>query len=376
MGRAVHDTTPIRDRSIVGAARQAPRGHDDPPTTVRHRVRTPQRSYRPLVWLLVLLTGAPLMASADDRGWGYLIEKLVADGVNRESVVQTFQDPRIDRFTGLVFSPQRPREPRAWYRRFLRPRSVAAARRCRDRYRDEFDSAARQHGVPASVLTAILFVESSCGGNTGSHIVLTRLARLAMANAPDNLQYVLDSYADATGSLSPALARQIRERAEELERTFYPEVRAVFTIAERADVAPLDLRGSSAGAFGFPQFLPTSYLAYGIDADGDGRVSLNDPADAIVSCGYYFAQHGWRSGLSRAERRSVIWQYNHSDAYVDTILNLAVRIDGRPATIPVMAKKQPPRRRPKKHATTTAAKPLGKPVTTARRDLAGTVQSR
>jgi membrane-bound lytic murein transglycosylase B len=297
-------------------------------------------------------------ASADDRGWDYLIEKLVADGVNREWVLEIFQDPRIDRFTELLFSPHQPREPRTWYRRFLRPRNIAAARRCRARYRDDFERAERQHGVPAGVLTAILFIESSCGGNTGSHLVLARLARLAMANAPDNLQRVLDRYAAAAGTLSPALAAQLRGRAEELERTFYPEVRAVFSIAARAGIAPLDLRGSSAGAFGLPQFLPTSYLQYGIDADGDGRVSLNDPADAIASCGYYFAQHGWRPGLSRTERRRVIWQYNHSAAYVDTVLKLAARIDAGPGTpSPLVAKKRATRRRPRRQATTNTARP-------------------
>ncbi|MFN8625425.1 MAG: lytic murein transglycosylase [Candidatus Binatia bacterium] len=309
------------------------------------------RRVRPLVWLLVLLSAIPLMALADEHGWGYLMDRLVADGVDREQVTQTFRDPRIARFTELNFSPYRAREPRTWYRRFLRPASVAAARACRTRYRDDFTNAERQHGVPAAVITAILFVESSCGGNTGSHLVLARLARLAMANAPDNLQRVVDRHADANGPLSPALLLQLRERATELERMFYPEVRAVFTIAERAGVAPLDIRGSSAGAFGFPQFLPTSYLQYGIDADADGHVNLDDPADAIASCGYYLAQHGWRPGLSRAERRGVIWQYNHSEAYVDAILNLAARIDRAPVPgSAVGAKKERTKHRSRRHA--------------------------
>ena len=88
------------------------------------------------------------------------------------------------------------------------------------------------------------------------------------------------------------------------------------------------MRGSGAGAFGFPQFLPTSYLRYGVDGDGDGRVSLYDMADAAASCARFLAQNGWRPGLSLAEQRRVLWQYNRSEPYIDTILALHRQIDG------------------------------------------------
>ncbi len=268
------------------------------------------------------------IACADERGWDYLMDKLVADGVSRERVLEVFRDPRLGSFTGLEFSLQRPREPRSLYRKLLRKRSIAAARRCRARYAEQFEAAQRAHGVPANVLAAILYVESGCGGNTGSHPIFGRLARLAMANAPENLQDNLDRYT-ADGELRAEQAAQLRRRARDLEDTFYPEVLAVFTVADRMHVGVFDIRGSSAGAFGYPQFLPTSYLEDGVDADGDGVVSLYDPADAVASCARYFVHHGWHAGIGRAEQRRVIWRYNHSEAYVDTILTLAARIDGK-----------------------------------------------
>jgi membrane-bound lytic murein transglycosylase B len=287
---------------------------------------------------LLVCVGWCAPASADDEGWDYLIDKLTADGVSVERVVATFQDPRVERFTGLDFSLHRPREPRALYRGFLRARTIAAARRCRARYADAFENAERAHGVSAGLLAAILFVESGCGDSTGSHLILTRLARLAMANAPENVRRNLARYADDDGHVDPTVEAQLRQRARELEGTFYPEVRALFTVAERLGVSPLDIRGSKGGAFGAPQFLPTSYLADGVDADGDGRVSLDDPADAAASCARFLADHGWRPGLSRSERRAVIWQYNRSDAYVDSVLTLAARIQsGAPPTRTLVA---------------------------------------
>jgi membrane-bound lytic murein transglycosylase B len=271
-------------------------------------------------------------AAADERGWSYLIEKLVADGVPREQVMAAFSDWRVPAFTGLEFSATRPRESRALYRRFLRPASLAAAHRCRVRYAGAFEAAEREHGVSADVLAAILFIESGCGRNTGRQVVLYRLARLAMANEPTNLDSNIERYADGAGRVDAETAAQLRARARYLEDTFYPEVRALFAVADRMGVDPLDIRGSGSGAFGYPQFLPTSYLAYGADGNGDGRVSLYDTEDAAASCARYFAGHGWRPGLSTKQRRAAVWQYNRSDAYVDTVLALAARINTAPAT--------------------------------------------
>src|SRR5262249_38679370 len=77
-----------------------------------------------------------------------------------------------------------------------------------------------------------------------------------------------------------------------LEDRFYPEVRATFALADRLGIDPLALRGSGSGAFGYPQFLPTNYLRYGTDGDGDGVVDLYDSRDAAASCANYLAAQG------------------------------------------------------------------------------------
>lgn len=265
---------------------------------------------------------------ANYRGWDYMVEKLVADGVDRRQVYRTFTDPRMEPFTGLGFGLH-PREPSSLYRGFTRPASIALARRCKAAHEDTLRAAEREHGVPASVVAAIIHIESGCGRNTGSDVVLYRLARLAMANEPANLRSNIERH--MLESRDPDIEQETRQRAQYLEDTFYPEVLATFQIADRLDMDPLSLRGSGSGAFGMPQFLPRSYLSYGVDGDGNGRISLYDPEDAIPSCANYLAVHGWRPGLSRAERRRVIWHYNRSDAYIDAVLELADRLDGPPA---------------------------------------------
>ena len=61
---------------------------------------------------------------------------------------------------------------------------------------------------------------------------------------------------------------------------------------------PLALRGSFAGAMGMPQFMPSSWVKYAIDFDGDGRVDLfNSPADVIGSVANYFKAFNWQPGM-------------------------------------------------------------------------------
>jgi len=262
------------------------------------------------------------------RGWDYVVDKLVADGVPRGRVVRAFADPRLPAFTGLPFSLY-PAESGALYRGSLRPASVAEARRCRARHASAFDAAERTHGVPAGVVAAIIHIESRCGRNTGTQPIFYRLARLAMANEPENVADNLARHLVLVGDRGSATTARVAERGRYLEDTFYPEVRAMFDLATRVGVDPLSMKGSRSGAFGYPQFLPSSYLRHGVDADRDGRVSLYDMHDAAASCANYLARHGWHPGASTAERRSAIWSYNRSTAYIDAVVTLARRLGER-----------------------------------------------
>jgi membrane-bound lytic murein transglycosylase B len=283
------------------------------PPTPRSRVAQSRRPPSP---------GAQLYYG--DRGWEYLKTRLVADGVARDTVARAFDDPRMPAFDGLQLSPSGQRESHFMYRNFLQEGGTQLARDCRAEHAAAFENAERRFGVPASVCAAIITVETHCGRNTGRSMILYRLARLAMAEEPQNLESNLRRCAPDG---DPDIEARVRQRARYLNATFYPEVRATFEIARRMGIDPLSIMGSGSGAFGYPQFLPTSYLQHGVDGNGDGRVSLYDPADAAASCAHYLAGHGWHRGISFQEQRSVIWTYNHSDAYIDTVLTLSRRIE-------------------------------------------------
>ena len=314
-----------------------------------------------LGWTLL----APRLGAAGEcRGWGYIIDRLVADGLDRERVTRVFTDPRMEPFDGLEFGLD-PREPHSLYRGFLRASSVNAARRCRIEHATALEAAEATTGVSADLVAAILYVETGCGRNTGSSRILYRLARLAMANEPVNLRA---NVARLAGDIEPdpAIEERVRGRAQYLEDTFYPEVRAAFDMADRMHVDVLELRGSPSGAVGDPQFLPTNYIRYGADATGDGVVDLYDTADAAASCATYLADKGWRSGLTDADRRAVIWHYNRSAAYVEAVLTLARRIQTGEAVPAEPAVRMARATHGRKRATKVVARSTAASKTTAR----------
>jgi hypothetical protein len=90
---------------------------------------------------------------------------------------------------------------------------------------------------------------------------------------------------------------------------------------------------SSAGAEGFMQFLPSSWQAYGVDADHDGRKDPADPADAV-----YAAARLLRASGAPGDWYGAVFAYNHADWYVQKVFHYAQRFSGiaqaSPSTAP------------------------------------------
>ncbi|MDG0991412.1 MAG: lytic murein transglycosylase B [Luminiphilus sp.] len=121
-------------------------------------------------------------------------------------------------------------------------------------------------GVPASVITAIIGVETFYGRITGSYRVIDALATLAF-DYPKR---------------SPFFTRELEN---------------FLVLAYESGKDPLALKGSYAGAMGYGQFMPSSYRAYAIDHDGDGVADIwGNAQDAIASVANYFVRHGWQPG--------------------------------------------------------------------------------
>ena len=105
----------------------------------------------------------------------------------------------------------------------------------------------------------------------------------------------------------------------------YQELKSFLLIVLRENVDPLEIRGSYAGAVGMAQFVPSSYLGYAESKNGFERW-LTSKEDAVFSIGNYLKSHGWNKNLPLEKKKRVLWYYNHSKPYIETVLLIAQKI--------------------------------------------------
>lgn len=198
---------------------------------------------------------------------------------------------------------------------------------CRNYIREHegaFMAAQKKYGVSPAIASALLFVE-------------TRLGKV-LGDIPENAFYTLASMSVSTSpeDLGPWLKKlpNYKRHMEWLDETMrgranwaYNETRALVRHMLRDKIAPAQLPGSIYGAVGLCQFMPSNISVYGADGDGDGKVDLFNPADAIASLANYLHRHGWRHGISAARQHRLLMTYNHSKTYANTIMALARLVD-------------------------------------------------
>lgn len=260
----------------------------------------------------------------DPKGWGLLKEKLTHDGIHPHTL-KIFDEESFPSFKEVPFRLA-PKESHNIYVRFTDKNLILKGKDFITSFEDTFDKVERVFQVHSSFITAILLVETNFGTNTGKELVLNRLSRIANIGTPENIEWNYQRLKKTDASVTKD---QVISRASYLVQTFYPEVLTLLKLHEEGIVDAKTLRGSIAGAFGFPQFLPSSLINYGIDGNGNGKVSLFEMEDAIWSIGKYFHLNGWKDNGDINEKRKAIWQYNKSDAYIDTILRVAALLKRR-----------------------------------------------
>ncbi|MEY4736832.1 MAG: hypothetical protein RL302_1151 [Pseudomonadota bacterium] len=167
--------------------------------------------------------------------------------------------------------------PKNWtlYRsRFIDPVRTRAGVKFWQANADTLQRAQDETGVPAEIIVGIIGVETIYGQQIGTYRVMDALTTLAF-DFP-----------------------QVHPRAKERSAFFLSELEEFLALTARTNTNPMALRGSYAGAMGMPQFMPSSWVKYAIDFDGDGRVDLfNSSADVIGSVANYFKVFGWRRDL-------------------------------------------------------------------------------
>jgi membrane-bound lytic murein transglycosylase B len=142
-------------------------------------------------------------------------------------------------------------------------------------HEEQIRDASVEFGVAPEMIVAILGVETLYGQRTGSYRVLDSLSTLAFAYPPR----------------SPFFTSELEE---------------FLLLAREEDIDPRETLGSYAGAMGAGQFISSSFRAYAVDGNGDGRRDLwGEWPDVFASVANYFKVHGWQYGDAVVARASV-----------------------------------------------------------------------
>jgi lytic murein transglycosylase len=160
----------------------------------------------------------------------------------------------------------------------------------------------RGYGVPGEVLVAIWGLETDFGVNTGKFSTIRSLATLAY---------------DCRRS-----------------EMFRAELMDALRIVERGDLSPSEMRGAWAGEIGQTQFMPSSYIKFAVDFDGNSRRDLlRSVPDVLASTANYLASYGWQRGKEWEPGSAnfvVIQQWNKSEVYSKTIAYFASQLAHAP----------------------------------------------
>ena len=213
----------------------------------------------------VLLSSAAL-ANTDEQAF---IDKMVKEHQFDAAEISSLLN-QAKKQQSIIDAMSRPAEKRLnWgqYRKiFITDKRIKGGMKFWKENQAILEQAEKTYGVPAQIITAIVGVETYYGQITGKYSVLDSLYTL--------------------GFHYPPRAKFFRSELEEF-----------LQLAREEGVSPTEPLGSYAGAMGRPQFISSSFRAYAVDFDKDGKRDIwENNADVIGSVANYFKRHGWKAG--------------------------------------------------------------------------------
>ena len=184
------------------------------------------------------------------------------------------QNARYNATAAKLMAPSKGRIKKSWVtykNRFVEPIRIREGLAFWHNYADTLAQAEQQYGVPASILVAIIGVETLYGKYTGDFNVLEVLSTLGFSYPDDS-----------------------RPERGELFRNQLADLIYLHSVGQ---LDATSVEGSFAGAMGLPQFMPGSLLRYAQDGDHDGQINLHDSvADVSASIANFLLEHGWVVG--------------------------------------------------------------------------------
>ncbi|OFZ54019.1 MAG: hypothetical protein A2428_14865 [Bdellovibrionales bacterium RIFOXYC1_FULL_54_43] len=200
-----------------------------------------------------------------------------------------------------------------------------AIRKCREfisAHHRQLVRVEKRSGVPKEVIAALLWVETKHGRHIGSHKVGHVYFSLLQADHPEVLKSTMIRLLNRAPAQAAETRQKVIDRSIAKSNWALIELRSLDAIQKSGRGSARDLVGSYAGAFGIPQFIPSSYLQWARPGLKARHADLFKMDDAIQSVAFYLKANGWKR-KDQASHRSALLHYNRAQGYVDVILRIA-----------------------------------------------------
>lgn len=263
-------------------------------------------------------------AETRDDFFGSLQARLIRDGFDQTMIRSVYKDPKVYLDKKIIKVYFTYREAKLNYDQFTTRRSIKKARTYIRKHMDVFQTIEKNFGVNREIITAIILVETQLGKVMGKKSILNTFSTLA-ALADHSVRDTLWKEISRTRKLDQ---KKFEKWSARKSKWAYRELKAYLKYSAKEKIPPSEVNGSFAGAMGIAQFLPTSILAYAKDGNNDGRIDLFNHSDAIASIAGYLKNYGWHPGIDGKKAYKIVYRYNRSPYYVNTVLKIAELLKG------------------------------------------------
>ncbi len=250
----------------------------------------------------------------------FSIEKDLKGKVPRKYIEKIFSSPKLEFMPELMIKRLTWNEKELPYYQFLEKDRILQAFKFLQKHITLLNRLEKTFGVEKEVITAIFLIETNLGNNTGKFPTFNVLFSLALSG---HIKLLKNVSKNAGISLK---SKKVRIFIKRRSRWAYRELLYFIKIAYKNRWDPFSIKGSLFGAFGYPQFVPKSYLIYGYDWNKDGVVDLYSVPDALASIANYLKKEGYRITANKKIKEKIIMRYNISKPYAETVLAVAEKL--------------------------------------------------
>lgn len=284
-----------------------------------------------LTFLLQTLPGWAARAPIEGTPVGHAVSSLKVVGISEETIrvlEESFEPEMRDKIVGLsVLGFLGKADYEGHY-------SKTALKKCRaflKKYAKVLKQTEAWYGVSKESVTALLWVETKFGTDMGKFSVANVFFSLLQGPHPDVMRQTLQQLA----ARAPEEYEKYKQSA--IDRSYAKAnwaLREISSLDEMRKTRGTDIRrlkGSYAGAFGIPQFIPSSYLQWARPVIDKINPNLYEMRDAIQSVGFYLKANGWLDADLQT-KKAALYHYNRADGYVNVILKIAAELKAEPTS--------------------------------------------